>query len=95
MRQIPGVEHAAVGLSLPYERSLNSGVALSDGKEAGKQVMTGEVYVTPDYFFALQIPILAGRAFTGADGPTSQHVAIVNRTFARKFFHGKTRLAVM
>jgi len=89
MRQIPGVEHAAVGLSLPYERSLNSGVALSDGKEAGKQVMTGEVYVTPDYFFALQIPILAGRAFTGADGPTSQHVAIVNRTFARKFFHGE------
>ena len=23
MRQIPGVQHAAVGLSLPYERSLN------------------------------------------------------------------------
>jgi predicted permease len=89
MRQIPGVEHAAVGLSLPYERSLNSGVALSDGKEAGKQVMTGEVYVTPDYFFVLQIPVLAGRAFSGADGPTSQHVAIVNRTFARKFFHGE------
>ena len=25
MRQIPGVQHAAVGLSLPYERSLNTG----------------------------------------------------------------------
>ena len=29
-----------------------------------------------------------GRAFTEADGPDSQRVAIVNRTFVRKFFHG-------
>jgi predicted permease len=88
MRQIPGVQHAAVGLSLPYERSLNSGVTLSDGKEAGQQVMTGVVYITPDYFGALQIPVLMGRSFTDADGPDSQHVAIVNQTFARKLFHG-------
>jgi len=88
MRRIPGVQHAAVGLSLPYERWLNSGVTLSEGKEAGQQVMTSEVYITPDYFGALQIPILMGRAFTDADGPNSQRVAIVNRTFVRKFFHG-------
>jgi predicted permease len=88
MRQIPGVQHAAVGLSLPYERSLNSGVTLSEGKEAGQQVMTSEVYITPDYFGALQIPILMGRAFTDADGLDSQRVAIVNQTFVHKFFHG-------
>jgi predicted permease len=88
MRQIPGVQHAAVGLSLPYERSLNSGVTLSDGKEAGQQVMTGVVYITPDYFGALRIPVLMGRSFTDADGPDSQHVAVINETFARKFFHG-------
>jgi predicted permease len=87
MRQIPGVQHAAAGLSLPYERSLNTGVTLSDGKEAGQQVMTGEVYITPDYFGALQIPILSGRSFTDADGPDTQHVAIVNQTFVRKFFN--------
>jgi Acidobacterial duplicated orphan permease len=87
MRQIPGVHYSAVGLSLPYERALNNGVTLSDGKEAGQQVMTALVYVTPDYFHALQIPILAGRSFTDSDGPDSQHVAIVNREFARKFFH--------
>lgn len=92
MRQIPGVQHAAVGLSLPYERTLNSGVMLSDGKESGQQVMTGEAYITPDYFGALQIPILMGRDFTDADGPNSQHVAIVNQTFVRKFFHGANPL---
>jgi predicted permease len=92
MRQIPRVQHAAVGLSLPYKRSLNSGVTLRDGKEAGQQVMTSEVYITPDYFGALQIPILMGRAFTDADGPNSQRVAIINRTFVRKFFNGASPL---
>jgi len=50
--------------------------------------MTGEVYVTRDYFATLQIPILLGRAFTDADRSNSDRVAIVNREFARKFFHG-------
>ena len=88
MLRIPGVQHSAVGLSLPYERALNDGVTLSDGKEAGQQVMTAEVYVTPDYFATLQIPVLEGRTFTDADGPDTQPVAMVNQTFARKFFHG-------
>lgn len=88
MRQIPGVQDAAVGLSLPYERSLNTGMKLTDGKEAGQLIVAGEAYVTPGYFSTLQIPLLRGRTFTDADGPDSQHVVIVNRTFARKFFHG-------
>ena len=42
MRQIPGVQQAAVGLSLPYERSLiTGGIAISDGKEAGQKVTGG------------------------------------------------------
>ncbi len=90
MRRIPGVQSAAVGLSLPYERSLiMGGIQISDGKEAGQGVMADEVYVTPDYFSTLQIPMLAGRAFTGSDGAATQPVAIVNRNFARKFFHGQ------
>jgi predicted permease len=88
MREIPGVQNAAVGLTLPYERALLNGVTLSDGKEAGRQVTTNEVYVTPGYFDTLQMPVLAGRAFTDADGPDRQRVVIVNQTFARKFFHG-------
>jgi predicted permease len=89
MRQIPGVQEAAVGLSLPYERSLNTGLKLSDGKEAGQTIVTAEIYVTPGYFSTLQIPLLQGRSFTSSDGPDSQHVAIVNQTFTRKFFHSE------
>jgi predicted permease len=92
MGQIPGVQHAAVGLSLPYERSLNSAVSLREGKEDGQQVMTSETYVSPDYFATLHIPLLMGRSFTDADGSDSQRVAIVNQTFVRKFFHGANPL---
>jgi predicted permease len=90
MRRIPGVQDAAVGLSLPFERSLiMGGIVIGDGKEAGQKAMADEVYVTPDYFAALEIPVLAGRSFTEADGPNTQRVAIVNRTFVRKFFRGE------
>jgi len=88
MRQIPGVQNAAVGLSLPYEGTLNDGVTLSDGKETGQQDETDVVYVTPGYFGTLQMPVLAGRVFSDADGPNAQHVAVVNQAFARKFYRG-------
>src|SRR5262245_33243544 len=52
MREIPGVQDAAVGLTLPYERALLSSVTLSDGKEPGQQFTTNQVYVTPRYFEA-------------------------------------------
>lgn len=86
MERIPGVQAAAVGLSLPYERVMNDTVTFGDGKHAGQRVQTDAVYATPGYFAALQIPVLAGRSFTDDDGPNTQDVVIVNRTFARKFF---------
>jgi hypothetical protein len=88
MRRIPGVQHAAAGLSLPYERSLiMGGITIASGKEAGSKVMADETYITPGYFETLQTPILRGRSFTEADGPDAQPVVIVNQTFARKFLH--------
>ena len=88
MRQIPGVENAAVGLNLPYEFTGNDWVTLSDGKEAGHQGGADWVYVTPGYFATLEMPLLAGRVFTNADGPNSEHVIVVNQSFARKFYGG-------
>jgi Acidobacterial duplicated orphan permease len=90
MRRIPGVQHAAAGLSLPYERSLiMGGITIASGKEAGSKVMADETYITPGYFETLQTPILRGRSFNEADGPDAQRVVIVNQTFARKFLHSE------
>ena len=89
MRQIPGVENAAVGLTLPYERTLNNGITFNDGPNAGRQAGSDFIYATPGYFATLQIPIFAGRDFSASDTPTTQAVAIVNQAFAHKFFHGE------
>ena len=87
MRGIPGVQNAAVGLSLPYERSLLDSVTFTDGRDAEREITTHEVYVTPGYFDTLRIPVLAGRVFKEADTPDTQQVTVVNQTFARKFLH--------
>jgi predicted permease len=87
LRETPGVQSAAVGLTLPYERALISTFTLKDGNEAGRQITTNEVYVTPRYFETLQIAVLAGRTFTDADNADGQSVVMVNQAFARKFLH--------
>jgi len=89
MQRIPGVRNAAIGLTLPFERALNGGVLLHNGLKAGKTVGTDIIYVTPGYFATLEMPLLSGRDFTAADGPDTQQVTIVNRTFAEKFFPGE------
>jgi macrolide transport system ATP-binding/permease protein len=85
MKEIPGVESAAVGLNLPFERGLNDGFQLADGPGAKENHMTSAAYVTPEYFQALRIPLLSGRIFSESDTSTSQHVVVVNESFARKF----------
>ena len=85
MESIPGVEAAAVGLTVPYERALNYGVKLGDGPRAGEEDMTNLVYVTPGYFSTLQIALKAGRALSAGDTNTSRDVAVINAAFARKY----------
>ncbi|MGP0074726.1 MAG: ABC transporter permease [Bryobacteraceae bacterium] len=92
MRQIPGVRDAAVGLSVPYERGLNDGIAIPDGKRAGTRSASSVAYATPGYFSTLRIPLLAGRAIGESDSPTSERVAIVNLAFARRFFDSPSPL---
>jgi MacB-like periplasmic core domain len=44
--------------------------------------------IFPRYFATMETPVLAGREFTDADDRSSRPVAIVNESFARRFFHG-------
>jgi len=88
IRHIPGVQSAAVALTLPYERPLNDGFRILDGDDRsmrGSEV----VYVTPGYFETMRIPVLRGREFLGSDAPASAKVVVVSASLAAKYFHGK------
>jgi predicted permease len=76
LHEPPGIEAAAVTLTLPYERALNNAVKLPG---AERSVITNMTYVSPEFFAALRIPLLRGRAFTAADSADSTKVAIVNQ----------------
>ena len=87
MRRIPGVQSAAVALTLPYERPLNDGFRTVDGDD--REGHGGEfVYSTPAYFETMHIPLLAGRDYRDSDTAQSGRVVVVSETFARRYFHG-------
>ncbi len=86
LRQIPGVESAAVALTLPYERQLNQGVRIpgvSDFKT------TNSVYITPDYFATMRIPLLSGRPLRDTDSATAPQVGVVNEAFVNRYMKGQ------
>jgi predicted permease len=91
IRHIPGVESAAVALTLPYERPLNDGFRILDGDDR-RMHGTEAVYATPGYFETMRIPILRGRGFLDSDTPASAPVVVVSQSFAAKYFHGKEAL---
>jgi predicted permease len=86
IRAIPGVESAAVSLTLPYERALNTAFVRKDGPEAGPpwQIMNA-CYVAGEYFQALRVPLLRGRLLDGRDHSGSAPVAVVNEAFVRRY----------
>jgi putative ABC transport system permease protein len=45
--------------------------------------------VSPGYFDALDLPLVAGRAFTDADAGGAAPVCIINEAFARRHFQGR------
>src|SRR5579863_5377437 len=81
MQRIPGVQHAAVALSVPYERGLNDGLRIVDGKRAGFKWGSSETWVTPQFFESLRIPILSGRGVRDSDTAATEPVAVVNEAF--------------
>ena len=92
----PGVR--AVGttaIPLFYDFSLGSNVAI-EGVEAepGADQYTAITAVGADYFEALDVTLLAGRAFTDRDTANTPRVAIVNRAFVRKFKLGDDPIGV-
>jgi predicted permease len=94
IRALPGVESAAVGLGLPYERLLNLGArVIAPGREPTEMTAVSSTYVTPGYFSTLGVPVLRGRTLRESDGPEAAPVVVVNRRFVEKFLPDTDPLA--
>jgi putative ABC transport system permease protein len=86
---MPGVKAAAGVLHLPLGGNGWENIYTVEGQEAANpsEVPSGPVrVVTPGYFRALEIPLLAGRDFTEADSADAPRVAIIDTAFARRYF---------
>jgi predicted permease len=58
----------------------------------GPTVTANTASIAPDYFRTMEIPLVAGREFSAADGRNAPKVAIVNQAFVRKFIAGREPL---
>jgi len=92
VRSLPGVTAAGFIARLPLGLDNSSTGASADTQSQGRPEDMSSTYyetVTPGYFTAMGIPLVAGRDFTDADTDKSVGVAIVNETLARRFWPGQ------
>src|SRR5450631_3408924 len=86
---IPGVESAGGVNPLPLAGNISNLSFMVSGAAPlprGNHPGAGYLIVKPDYFQAMKIPVLQGRAFTRVDTKDSPLVVMINEAFVRKFF---------
>jgi putative ABC transport system permease protein len=91
IRAIPGVRAAAVVNPLPLAGDLaEAGFSVEGHSPAPGEPTPISPYasISPEYFQALGIRLLHGRAFTDADRRAAPNVVIVDQTFADRFWPG-------
>jgi putative ABC transport system permease protein len=94
LHAIPGVEAAAAARIIPFTGATNMGTNL---RISGSDVMQFPQFnwnaVTPEYFRAMDIPILQGRTFA-KNADSGFKVVVVNGEFVRRYVGGRDPLTV-
>jgi predicted permease len=87
---LPGVRAVAATDDPDLAHDSETGGVSVAGYNAGENedLQSEEPWVTPQYFSAMQVPVLAGRTFTDGDIVGKANVTIVNSSFAHHFFGG-------
>jgi len=90
LQSIPGVEAAALGATIPFANDNDFGYSISIAGRAralpGHEDASGVNAVTADYFRALGLSMLRGRAFARSDRFPTLPVAIVDTGFVQRYF---------
>jgi len=95
VRGLPGVEQAGLTNNLPLSMNYNSNNIFVEGgtQERGANIpssMTSRA--SPGFIGALGAELLQGRDFDQHDNEKQQQSAVVNETFARKFWPGESAI---
>ncbi len=90
--QLPGVDRVAVGTTIPWRDAGNYGPGFQfttdrHVRSAGEEDPLGQMRtVSPGFFAALGVPVIAGRDFNASDRDTSELVVVVSRSLAQRMF---------
>ncbi|HET9529081.1 MAG TPA: ABC transporter permease [Blastocatellia bacterium] len=89
---LPGVQAVGAISHLPLSGSYSSGSTTVERPPVADEDVVFEAdrrAVTPDYFKAMNIPLIRGRFFTDQDKADSQQVVIIDEKFANRFWPGE------
>src|SRR5438876_2274924 len=92
---LPGLQAAGFSTILPLAGTNADSSFAIEGQPANDRnpsLDEEKRQVSPDYFGALQIPLIKGRFFTNADKADAPPVIIVNQAFAKKFWPNQDAL---
>ncbi len=91
VKTIPGIKAAAIVNNLPLS-DINTSLELTvNGSDKESQIKAART-ISPEYFAAMGIPLLAGRIFSDSDQAGTPSVAIINGYLARHFFPNRSPL---
>ncbi len=90
IRALPGVTGASACSLLPfgYGENINRFEILGKPKPASDPIADMN-FVWPDYFETMRIRLLKGRALTERDHSSAQHITVIDRTMADRYFPGE------
>jgi predicted permease len=86
INNLPGVISAGAVNYLPLAKGEGLGTFWVDGFANQKDQVVESRSITPKYFDAMQIPLIAGRYFSESDDVGPAHPVIINERFARTYF---------
>ena len=91
VRSAPGVRAVAASSTAPLTGAPNRGMRIEGDPvlPPDQQPNADFQLITPDYFHALGMTLVAGRAFTSADRADTPPVLVVNQALVDKYFGGR------
>lgn len=86
---VPSVDRVALATTAPLLGGFFTSAFSAPGSPSPFDEMTSVTGVTPDYFAAMGVGVLAGRTFSSRDTTASPQGIVVNETLARDYWPGQ------